>query len=116
MRPDLGFIDATQRANIESPNLLVKMAPSKKLSLLFWYYHFMSNTAGDIVPSIFGTPAQSANSKYWGNELDVIAKYTFGPRSNILFGWSRFWTGNKITPPGGAVDADFFYTQWELNF
>jgi hypothetical protein len=33
-----------------------------------------------------------------------------------LFGWSHFWTGNKITPPGGAVDADFFYTQWELDF
>ena len=112
----LGFIDATQRANIESPNLLLTMKPHKKVSLLFWYYHLMANQAGDIVPSIGGTPAQSTTSKDWGDELDVLVKYAISPRSNIWFGWSHFWPGNKITPPGGARDADFFYTQWELNF
>ena len=96
--------------------MLLKLKPSKKLSLLFWYYHLMSNNAVDIVPSIGGTPLQNPGSKDWGDELDIIAQYTFGPRSNILFGWSHFWAGNKITPPGGAADADFFYTQWELNF
>jgi hypothetical protein len=112
----LGFIDATQRSNIECPNLLLTMAPSAKLSLLCWYYYFMSASDTDIVPSIGGTPAQSPDSKDWGQELDCIVQYRFNPRSNILFGWSHFWTGNKITPPGGAVDADFFYTQWELDF
>ncbi|MGI9455139.1 MAG: alginate export family protein [Aeoliella sp.] len=112
----LGFIDATQRSNIESPNLLVKMKPHKKVDLLLWYYHLMANQDTDIVPSIGGTPAQSAGSKDWGDEIDVIVKYTFDPRSNLLVGYSRFWAGNKITPVGGAVDADFFYTQWELNF
>ncbi|WP_197529165.1 alginate export family protein [Aeoliella mucimassa] len=112
----LGFIDATQRANIESPNLLLTMTPHEKVSLLFWYYHLMSNTAGDIVPSIGGTPTQSTSSKDWGDELDATVQYKFTPRSNILFGYSYFWAGNKITPVAGATDADFFYTQWELNF
>ena len=39
-----GFIDAVQRSNIESPNLLVTMKPKKDLTLLFWYWHFMANT------------------------------------------------------------------------
>ena len=112
----LGFIDATQRSNIESPNVLLTMNPHKKVSLLLWYYHMMADRAQDIVPSIGGTPAQSTTSTDWGDELDFIVKYSFRPRSNILFGYSHFWAGNKITPPGGAVDADFFYTQWELNF
>lgn len=112
----LGFIDATQRSNIESPNVLLTLEPHEKIELLFWYHHLMANQASDIVPSIGGTPDQSLNSKDWGDELDVIVKYTFDPRSNILFGYSRFWAGSKISPPGGAVDADFFYTQWELNF
>lgn len=112
----LGFIDATQRANIESPNLLLTMKPHQKINVLLWYYHLMANQDTDIVPSIGGTPVQSTNSKDWGDELDVIIKYLYGPRSNILFGYSHFWAGNKITPPGGAVDADFFYCQWELNF
>lgn len=112
----LGFIDATQRSNIESPNLLLTMSPTEKVQLLCWYYHIMANTANDIVPSIGGTPAQSTTSKDWGDELDLILSYQIGPRSDILFGYSHFWAGNKIQPPGGAYDADFFYTQWTVNF
>jgi hypothetical protein len=112
----LGFIDAVQRSNVESPNLLLKMAPTSKINLLCWYYHFMSASDSDIVPSIGGTPVQDPNSKDFGDELDCIVQYQCNERSNILFGWSHLWTGNKIIPPGGAVDADFFYTQWEMNF
>lgn len=108
-----GFIDAVQRANIESPNALVTLKPSQKLSLLFWYWHLMSNQDSDIVPSIGGTPTQSITSKDLGDELDLIAKYQVDPRSNVIVGWSHFWRGNKILAPN---DADFFYTQWELNF
>ena len=39
--------------------------------------------------------------------------YTICPRSNIGFGWSHFWRGDKII---GTSDADFLYTQWEMNF
>jgi len=109
----LGFIDAVQRSNIEAPNMLLTMNPTKKLSLLCWYWHFMANQDTDIVPAIGGTPAQSTGSKDLGDELDLIAKYRIDPRSNVLFGWSHFWRGNKILAP---ADADFFYTQWELNF
>ncbi len=112
----LGFIDATQRSNIESPNLLLTMQPREKVKLLIWYYHLMADSASDIVPSIGGTPDQSLTSKDWGDELDFIMTYASGPSSNLLFGYSHFWAGNKITPPGGASDADFVYTQWEVNF
>ena len=108
-----GFIDAVQRSNVEAPNVLLTMKPTKKLSLLFWYWYFMANQATDIVPSNGGTPTQTTNSTNLGNELDVIAKRTLGPRSNVLFGYSHFWRGSKISAP---KDADFFYTQWELNF
>jgi hypothetical protein len=112
----LGFIDATERSNIESPNLLLTMQPREKVTLLFWYYHLMANQAADIVPSIGGTPDQSLTSKDWGDEIDFIMTYAAGPSSNVLIGYSHFWAGNKITPPGGASDADFVYTQWEVNF
>ena len=111
----LGFIDAVQRANIESPNLLVTMKPTEKVNVLLWYYHLMSNQDTDIVPGIGGTPAQSGISKDFGDELDLIVKYTIGPRSNILFGWSHLWRGNKIQTTNPS-DADFFYTQYTVNF
>lgn len=108
-----GFIDAVKRQNIQSPNMLLTMAPTKKVSLLCWYWHFMADSQSDIVPSIGGTPPQSTTSRNFGDELDLIARYNFGPRSNALIGYSHFWRGNKILAP---ADADFTYVQWELNF
>ncbi|MCP4190048.1 MAG: alginate export family protein [Planctomycetaceae bacterium] len=106
-----GFIDAVQRTNIESPNLLVTAKPCERVTLLGWYHHFQSNSRR-AVPAIGGTPAQNA-SKFLGNELDLLAKVQLTPRSGLLFGWSHFWRGNKINNPN---DADFFYTQFHLNF
>jgi hypothetical protein len=108
-----GFIDAVQRSNIESPNVLLTMKPHKDWDLLFWYWYFLANQAGDIVPSIGGTPFQSLSRTHFGDELDFIVKRTLSPRSNVLLGYSHFWRGNKILAPR---DADFVYVQWELNF
>ncbi|MCA9236256.1 MAG: alginate export family protein [Planctomycetales bacterium] len=107
-----GFIDAVQRANVESPNVLLTMNPSAKTTLLFWYWHFMANQDTDIIPANGGTPPQGI-SKDYGDELDVVAQFGLSPSSNILFGWSHLWRGNKILAPN---DADFFYTQYTLNF
>jgi hypothetical protein len=65
------------------------------------------------VPAIGGTPLQSLASKDFGDELALILRYNFAPRSNILFGWSHLWRGNTILAPS---DADFFDVQWEVNF
>ena len=107
----LGFIDAAQRSNMESVNFLLKAKPSEKMSLLAWYYVMQSNAAAP-VPSIGGTPTQNAG-KDFGQELDLILSYKIAPRSDILFGYSHFWAGGKIA---NANDADFFYSQWTMNF
>jgi hypothetical protein len=109
----LGYIDAVQRSNIEAPNIQLKMKPAERFELLCWYYYFMANQADDIVPSITATPPQSLDSQDFGQELDCTVKYLIGPRSNVLFGYSHFWRGSKILAPH---DADFIYSQWELNF
>jgi len=107
----LGFIDAVQRSNVESVNFLLTCAPTEKTKLLLWYYMFQSNSAAP-VPSIGGTPNQNTG-KDLGQELDIVLSYKICPRSDILFGYSHFWTGNKILNPR---DADFFYCQWQTNF
>lgn len=109
----LGFIDAVARSNVVSPNVLLTMSPQEKWNLLFWYYYFQADSANDIIPGVAVPSAQVAGEDSFGNELDFIAKYQISPRSNILFGWSHLWRGAKII---GTEDANFFYTQWELNF
>ncbi len=107
----LGFIDAVQRTNIESPNILVTAKPHDRVTFLAWYYYFQSHSA-EPVPSIGGTPTQNG-SKSLGNELDLLAKIRIRPRSEASIGWSHFWRGNKIDNP---KDADFVYAQLQVNF
>ncbi len=108
-----GFIDAVQRSNIEAPNVLLTMKPEENWDLLFWYWRFIADSASDIVPSIGGTPNQSLTRTHFGDEIDILAKRTLSARSNLVLGYSHFWRGNKILAP---EDADFVYTQWEVNF
>ena len=109
----LGFIDAVARSNIISPNVLLTMKPHEKWNLLLWYYYFGAAEENDIVPGVAVPSNQVAGENNFGQELDFIAKYAISPRSNILFGYSHLWKGAKVI---GTNDADFFYTQWTLNF
>lgn len=106
-----GFIDAVQRSNIIAPNILLTASPSPNWQLLMWLYHFESDSEAP-VPSNLNTPPQDTSKKL-GDELDVLLTYNFGIRSNIAFGWSHFWRGNKILAP---ADADFLYSQWTVDF
>jgi len=91
------------------------MSPAKRWNLLFWYWHFTADKRASDVLSLGGSvPGQNqTDSLNFGDELDIIAKYGISPRSNVLLGWSHFWKGSKIVNPS---DADFFYTQFQMNF
>jgi len=109
----LGFIDAVQRRNIQSPNVRMTMAPTKKLNLLLWYHNFQAEEPTDTILSLGGTPGQDPTSSDFGNELDFTASYKLSPRSSVLAGYSHLWRGTRIL---GDTDADFFYLQWQTNF
>ena len=109
----LGFIDAVARSNVESPNILLTCKPHEKWNLLVWYYYIMANQEGDIIPGVAVPSNQSLASDDFGHELDFTARYSISPRSAVLVGYSHLWAGNKII---GTQDADFFYTEWTLNF
>jgi hypothetical protein len=108
-----GFIDAVARSNVMSPNVLLTAKPHAKWDLLMWYYYFEAVSANDIIPPVATSSNQVLGETNFGSELDLTAKYAISARSNILFGYSHLWRGSKII---GTNDADFFYSQWELNF
>ncbi|QGJ70287.1 Alginate export [Planctomycetales bacterium 10988] len=119
----LGFMDFFSRSNIEDINATLALSPHKKVKLLAWYHLFYLQDGDDVAYNIVGRPISpvAGGSQYLGQELDLIAQYTFGPRSNIIFGYSHFFTGdwyetNPVASTGFTGDADFFYTQYTLQF
>ena len=54
-----------------------------------------------------------------GHEIDLTATWEFSPRTAILFGYSHFFSGDYYKETPGVPhrgDADFFYTQFTVNF
>jgi len=118
----LGFMDLFGRRNIETPNVLLTLSPCEKLTLLAWYYAFWLQNGNDVPYNVNMTPYNAANApadSYLGQEIDLVAKWRVTPRAEILFGYSHFFAGDYYADTPGVShrgDADFYYTQFTLNF
>ena len=68
------------------------------------------------------TPYNAANtpvSAFLGQEIDATVSWNINPRTNLLLGYSHFFSGGYYHLTPGVPDrgdADFFFTQFEVNF
>jgi hypothetical protein len=117
-----GFMDLYSRSNIETPNMTLEFQPHEKWKVLAWYHYFFLENKNDspynVNMSAFngGTAPRSADL---GHEIDLIATWQLKPRMDLVFGYSHFFAGDyyRLTPNVPFQgDADFFYTQFTLNF
>jgi hypothetical protein len=117
-----GFMDLYARSNIEAPNLLLTFQPREKLQALIWYHYFFLENKNDTPYNITMTafnPTNAPASASLGHEIDTTLQWNITPRVDLLFGYSHFFAGNyyKLTPGVPyRSDADFFYTQFTVNF
>jgi hypothetical protein len=118
-------MDLFGRRNIEDANLLLTMQPWDKLKLLAWYHVFRLEDINDVpynvnMTAYAGMVSGDALSRDLGKELDLVALIPITPRMDVLFGYSHFFTGDFYTTTPVALpytgDADFYYTQMQLNF
>jgi len=119
-----GFMDLFGRRNLIDLNWLTTMKLSKKVTFTTWLHGFWleneADTPYNVTMSPFA-PAVTPTDDFLGTELDFLLKFGITPRSNVLFGYSRFWAGdyydNPLLPASGKqADANFFYAQYTLNF
>ncbi len=121
-----GFMDLFGRRNLHDINALFMVNPTKKLTVLAWYHYLtLSNkNQGPYNINMWAfNPGGTVGGRELGHEIDLLATRKLNPRSDILVGYSHFFTGNyystSTTATGAALfskDADFFYTQWHYNF
>ncbi len=119
----LGFMDFYARSNIQDINFTLTGKPHDKLTALMWWHIFFLADTNDVPYNVNGRPFvnTAGGDRYLGQELDFLFTYNITPRSDIVFGYSHFFTGdwyrtNPIARNGYTGDADFFYTQFTLRF
>ena len=117
----LGFMDLFGRRNIEDLNFLLTANPTSELKLLAWYhiFHLQDN---DVPYNVVMGPSATVNGgdSSLGQELDLMLSWNYGPRQNLILGYSHFFAGDFYSTNGSAGlfdgDADFYYTQMTVNF
>jgi hypothetical protein len=120
----LGFMDLFGRRNIEDINVQTVLTLTEKTKLLLWYHYFSLANGNDVPYNVTMTPfaglgAGTSGSEDLGHEIDVVVTHTLTPRSKVLLGYSHFFAGDYYATTAGVPftgDADFFYTQWHVNF
>lgn len=120
-----GWMDLFGRRNLEDLSFMLTMKPSEKWTLTAWHHIFYRQNSDDVPYDLVMRPfpgVTAEGSRYLGQEIDLMARYQISPRSDILFGYSHFFSGtyfrdqNAINPAVFAGDADFFYTQFSVAF
>ncbi len=120
----LGFMDFFGRRNIESPNVLLTLQPHEKVQLLAWYYYFRLQNGNDVPYTVVMTPyidlPGGTGVKDLGHEIDLALAWSMTSRTELLFGYSHFFAGEFYNSDPALVPlpnhADFFYTQFTVNF
>lgn len=122
----LGFMDLFGRRNIHDVNTLATVSPTERFTALAWYHClFLANDAQGPynVNNTPFNPGGTVGDRFLGQELDLLGTYKINSRSDLVLGYSHFFTGTyydtSLRADGSSLfngDADFFYTQWHYNF
>jgi len=122
----LGLMDFFARRNVHDFNALFTVNPTDKFTMLAWYHYFAlaNNDQGpyNVTGSSFN-PGGTVGSRDLGHEIDLLGTYKVNKRSDLVLGYSHFFSGayydKSVRSTGASLfngDADFFYTQWHYNF
>lgn len=113
-----GIIDNLSGQNLYDYSLQMNLKPAKKIDFVGAFHWFEKATSNDFLYNVAGAPVGTlGGSRDIGQELDMIATYTFNPNFNIQAGYSWFWygsfAGTNIPPLNTATQ---FYVQTTLRF
>jgi len=115
----LGLIDNVARQNISDINYRVQLKPSKKLQLQAAHHFFQLASSNDSLYTVsgqrFGTPGGHGSDI--GQELDLVATYTYNQNISIEAGQFWFWYGDYIASVQPTrQDAQQFYIQTTFRY
>jgi len=128
-----GYMDFSSLQNLHDFRIAYTFKPTPTSSIaLEGHSHFLSTTqdfwynvagvprnfAGAAVGSGGGYRINPSYSRHVGNELDLVAGWTFRPYAQVEFGASRYFRGDYIKQSLAAVgskNASYVYLQLTLN-
>jgi hypothetical protein len=129
-----GYMDFFSLQNMVDLRMIFTIKPTPRLSIAieghaFWLantHDSFYNVAGVARGGVNPTPGNGYGvnpgyGSFVGNELDIVAGYALTRYAQVEVGYGHFFVGSYIqsslsSPAFGATDANFFYTQLNVNY
>jgi hypothetical protein len=122
-----GYMDFFSWQNLHNPRFSASIKPVKGLTLTADYHAFWLAETSDFFYQANGQPRNTGGygiypnaDSFVGQEVDVIATYSWKTIAQFQAGYGHFFVGDyvedSLAATGGASDADFVYLQLTLNF
>lgn len=127
-----GYMDFVSLQNIHDVRGIYQMKPHPRLSLaleghLFWladtadnFYNVGGGARGGGAANANGYGVNSNYGSFVGSEIDLIAGFALTRYAQLEAGFGHFFAGDYVNRTfrniGGAVDANYVYTQLNVNF
>jgi len=114
-----GFTDQVGRRNLVQFRVGVEEYVTKKWIFKQAFEGFWLATSNDNFYASSGAisvPARPGASRHIGNELDLVAEYTFNKGLNFGFGYARLFAGQFLRTTTPGHDYSYPYAYMEYNF
>ncbi|MEK6257514.1 MAG: alginate export family protein [Planctomycetota bacterium] len=116
----MGLIDNIARQNTSDVNYRIAVKPTKKLQLQVAHHFIQLDNRNDALYTVtgqkFGTPGVDNGSDV-GQELDLLATWTYNQNFSIEVGQFWFWYGDYVTNVQPTrQDAQQFYVQTTFRY
>lgn len=114
-----GLIDNYSGQNFVDYSLQASIHPVDRLKLLAAMHWFNLDKQSDRVYNIAGAPLGTTNNgTSLGQELDLVATYTFNKNMNVQLGYLWNWYGNAVTNDATLTrgDAKQFYLMSTITY
>lgn len=116
----LGWIDLINRRNIWATNANLTFKPVRNVETIVAWHMFWLDKNEDAYYSFAGAPARrtpyGGTGVELGNEIDLGITWRVDAHTQILLGYSHFFTGEFLERTGRSEDADLVYLQYRIQF
>jgi hypothetical protein len=115
-----GFLDLVGRQNIRDVHAQVACFPAPWITALAQWHRFHLDSSRDALYSASGAVLRQDRTGLAGhdvgNELDFILSFQLGAHSNLLFGWSKLYSGEFIQRTGPNTSPELLYMQYSFRW
>jgi hypothetical protein len=116
----LGYLDLVGRQNIRDFNLHLNFFPARWITCQVQYHNFRLDSATAPLFTAGGAglrqdPTGRAGRDV-GDEIDFLVNFHLGPHSDLLFGYSKLFSGAFLDATAGGRDPELFYAMYNLRW